>query len=337
MKINEGVRSAKKRFPEYQDHIDKIALYLDPTPTKKYTEWLVWMFLKELKWAFNNDPIIFFHFKDAVRPLFEKFYELTQNHIMKGKESDIWSYNNIQEIRDAVAIHEEKRYEKMQVPVKKYDYDEIPVYFIETKEQAQKYGYRSKWCISSVLAMNRFDQYNSENFVFFVFLKDRKFCTLIRRTDYKFVVWNDLNKTVDESEITDLIPKSFFYDIIVEQKRNTQVNIKEEMLGGSTEPRNSGRGFGSQPNDSINHYLNILKQGKKLRLRSGGDEWRGKYVMLKGDGLVLFDPQEVTDTPIGMEFLVKNEFEIHEVLTKDQKNILVELMNTSDWDVKNDN
>lgn len=110
------------------------------------------------------------------------------------------------------------------------------------------------------------------------------------------------------------------------------MKIKEEMLGGSTELRNSGRGFGSQPNDSIAHYLNILKQGKKLRLISGSSKWRSKYVMLKGDGLVLFDPQEVTDTPIGMEFLAKNEFEIHENISKDQKRRLVKLMNTSDWE-----
>jgi len=38
MIIQEGVISAKKRFPKYADHIDAIAFYYDSSPTKKYTE-----------------------------------------------------------------------------------------------------------------------------------------------------------------------------------------------------------------------------------------------------------------------------------------------------------
>jgi len=172
---------------------------------------------------------------------------------------------------------------------------------------------------------------NNENFVFFVFFQEKKFCVLVNRHDnQEFQVWNDENKIVRREEVIDWVPESFFLDIIEQQQK---VGINENMLGNSTEYRHQGRGFNNmnKTSDKIGNYIMMLKRGDKLRLKTPNSMARGKYLMMKGNDFILYDPYEHIETPVGYDFIVNSEFAVNE-MTDSQREKLIESLNNTEWD-----
>jgi len=89
------------------------------------------------------------------------------------------------------------------------------------------------------------------------------------------------------------------------QKKYGKVN--EEMLGGSTIPRNSGRGFypyNTEPkeDDTMNHYMNLLRRGRRLKIMD--EDPSEKYLVMKDNKFyVLYLPTQET-TPVDMNFIM---------------------------------
>lgn len=94
-KLNEGMSQARKlyvdtkKIPEYV--LDELAK-LDPTPQKKYIEWMARSFLTD------NDIR---HYE-----VIKKFDELANRNILRGEEKDITRYKNIESIADKLRQYE---------------------------------------------------------------------------------------------------------------------------------------------------------------------------------------------------------------------------------------
>jgi len=269
----EGLRSAKKRFNAIvcDEFIEKIAEICDPSKTKKYTEWIVHQFIKSVeknkvdgsysfsKWiAFDNIYEISKKFSEEFDQ-WKKWgifdwsidwlpkYDLCVNRkLITGKDADIYSYDMESQsdmarfnkiLRNAINKINQRNLEK--VPhAQRFQYEDSQIFFVKTREQACKYGYRTTWCTSSINAPNPFNDYNSKFYVFFVVNNNKKYMVMVSKNkrflaieddDLPFYtdsveVWNQKNERLDmkdmKSFFDNIIPFKFFKDIIKKEIDN---------------------------------------------------------------------------------------------------------------------
>ncbi len=218
--LNEGVNSAIKKYKDdiNPNFIKFIADEVDPSPTKKYTEWLTKSMIMS---SFRNmtsdqDNINIWHIimKDRKEAILQ-FDELVKGRFLKGKEADIWSYQDLFALQMALFHNYRDWMAKKKVPVKKYKYKGIEILHIETKDQAKKYGYDTRWCIAAAVSQNQFDGYNEKNNIFYVTLGREKFAVLLYRTNKKIVnIYNAEDYKVKHDDVFDFVPKRVFDNIL---------------------------------------------------------------------------------------------------------------------------
>jgi hypothetical protein len=135
---------------------------IDPTPQKKYIEWIV----KQINGDSTN------HNLQRVKNLITLFHKNNQ----RFQNKDIYSYNTVDELENVVndviakKTSKERRFEKKRGSDTIYEDNEITVVFIGSRESCQIYGAGSKWCIT-MKDMMYYEHYNAENTVFYFVLR----------------------------------------------------------------------------------------------------------------------------------------------------------------------
>jgi len=212
--ILEGVRSVIKKYngkisPTF---IKLVADKVDPSPTKKYTEWLIkqwWLIFSEKEkanasWLADyaiKYPENFIVFVRNWADVISKYYELCKNNVLKGKESDIYSIDSLPELRrvvDDAWIKWKSKSEK----VNKYDFNNWLIVIPSNKIQSIIYGQHTKWCISSSILGNQFDEYNEKNYIFIFINKNTnsKYAVLLNRNmPWTYAIWNELDDRLPNS------------------------------------------------------------------------------------------------------------------------------------------
>jgi hypothetical protein len=147
---------------------------LDPSPTKKYLDWIVRSLVemtedggKFTREAFHN---VYSAMYSTFSNLFRDFYKFTEDRIITGKEADINSYSYWRELDDAIKkakMHNQerliRRYSKKDVEVRE-DAELIlstDSYFIVRPDSTGAsifYGKNTPWCVS-LPGNEHFDNY----------------------------------------------------------------------------------------------------------------------------------------------------------------------------------
>ena len=154
--IKEGVAAARKSYLDTdkinQSSFDAL-VNIDPTPQKKYIEWMVKTFV--------NGKL---HHLDVNKyGIIKDFNSLVDKNVIKNK--DINSYENIEKVYDEVKKHEDvKTKGDIERAVKKegtkvvFENDKVLVVIPLTRESSCFYGKGTKWCTSGDV-YNYFNDY----------------------------------------------------------------------------------------------------------------------------------------------------------------------------------
>jgi len=196
--IEEGINSVIKRFGHvWPEKGIRWMADLDPSPTKKYIEWYINSMSDDKSFGFDeimkeyieeDNFASWLHYFRHVKNSFDRFYALTKNHRIRGKQADIWSYENWRDLTDHIEKFENERLDKDEKIIKKEtskkQIDNWLAVMPITKEQCIVYGQGTKWCISAKVD-NQFDRYYSDYNIFIIINKnnDEKFAILISKHD----------------------------------------------------------------------------------------------------------------------------------------------------------
>jgi len=159
--LSEGrIDDLKVKYPDHIKIIDRLAI-ADPSPTKKYLDWM-------LKQAINDEPVA------EIVNLIKKFEKEKQRLQVK----DINSYATLADLRNAFEIlgtskGEDKKLAKSGAQVI-YAQGSIVVLRVTTKEASCYYGRGTKWCIAATQSHNYFASYVKRGVKFYFIIDKSK-------------------------------------------------------------------------------------------------------------------------------------------------------------------
>jgi hypothetical protein len=191
--IEGKIEDLQKKYPNVS--VPAVA-EIDPTPTKKYLEWLV----KQADAGANSTEL-------------EEIIEKFQDKGSRLEKKDINSYKTIGDLRAAldkisdVSKRKEKEHIKTGGANVIYENDDVKVYYIKDRSACLLYGSNTKWCITEE-SPEHWDDYTNQGANFYFVIRKRP-----QRNKYDKVAIAVLN---DSFEIYDALDNrlddSFFAD-----------------------------------------------------------------------------------------------------------------------------
>jgi hypothetical protein len=200
--LSEGLASAIAKYGEMAEE----ASWGDPTPTKKYTEFLAKHYDDILDvYEGTQDEVIMY---DIMRDILKKFNKISKNLSKK----DINHYESWNEVLDSVKEYNtrtDKRNPIKQIhPESKviFENDEVIIIRVYSYKASEQYG-SGKFCIAS--NEDTWDDYTEDGGKYFYLFKKNNVhrpCVIEMFKDdetgqIKFVGWTHLNKSVNAQEI----------------------------------------------------------------------------------------------------------------------------------------
>ena len=221
----------------------------------------------------------------AARSLINRFNEVEGALAKK----DIFTYNNIDELKAAIGAVTTKREQVTKGAIKVFENDKATVLLIRTKEASIKHGRKTEWCISyddsgkdaqgdeeHDVTGNRFDSYSlsvGEPSIYFVISKtnDEKFAILKNKDGGYGEIRDKNNGTVELQYILSKynLPESIFkYVHLTDQERFSL--IKKDLIHGYLYARDVIKGRWPEAEPYIMKdphiaylYANDLMEGKR--------------------------------------------------------------------------
>ena len=202
--LHEGLASARKRYVDteviHKETFD-LLVEIDPSPTKKYLEWMCGEVLRAKEAGHVLSQYIF-----DMEHTFKKFYELSKRG--KIENTDINVYDNIVGIADAVEAGEremsviELRGEAKKGAKKIYNSDRFLMLRIDTHASSKMYGAGTRWCISTRSP----DQFNSyvdrgNTFYFLISKATKEKVALTVGSDGRIVVYLSNDSFIDKQDL----------------------------------------------------------------------------------------------------------------------------------------
>lgn len=178
-KINllEGEADLRKQYLDSrrisEDAYNKL-LSIDPTPQKKYLEWMIKKYIIMGSKTENLEKF------QSIR----NYYELFNKNLVPKEKRDINSFKNLEElddlIRDLANVKtgsEVRRYIKgddINPEDIVFENDKVTVVMPKNKEDSCKYGKNTKWCTAASSSSNYFDDYyiRQRGALYYVIVKD---------------------------------------------------------------------------------------------------------------------------------------------------------------------
>lgn len=130
----------------------------DPTPNKKYTQWMARQFASGQPAVSKMEDI-----ESTLSDYVHRFHNLNQRRRLAAPFNDINRYPNAVALMDKIEQTEEDNPETQQGKADKvYQDDLVTVIIPRDQEAACRYGRQTRWCTAAVHGMNYFDQYNRQ-------------------------------------------------------------------------------------------------------------------------------------------------------------------------------
>jgi len=170
-RLFEGIKSAKVKYVEtgkLSMNIFNTLVDLDPTPQKKYIEWM--------SKAYVNGQ------KDIDKfEIISDFDQLVSRNKIRGDQSDINKYKTTEDVYDVVKHYEaepSKTEQEKEIKTtgadKVFENDKIRIYLIKSKEASCIYGSGTKWCTSAKSSHNYFHTYYYDDYVNLYYILKKK-------------------------------------------------------------------------------------------------------------------------------------------------------------------
>ena len=180
---------------------------LDPTPTKKYLEWII----KNIVLGDDDVNVLYANVSEEILDYLRRFYGLSEKNQIENK--DINLYKNFDELVTAVLEAEDRTSKKSLVGQydKLYEDEEYVMVRPLTTEASCKFGVDTKWCIAARMD-NAFSRYTEkgQNEFFFVIKKGAgrgiHNRLAVQMSNYgKITVWNSEDR-IEDPKILNTLP-----------------------------------------------------------------------------------------------------------------------------------
>jgi len=205
--IEEGEVSARKKYVETgkvpEDVFNKL-LEIDPTPQKKYIEWMCKIYSQEKPEINEFEKVI------------PKFDKLVNKGVLPVDARNIQLYKSLKEVSrkveefDVPTKSELERKAKVEGAEKVFENDKAVVYKITTWEASCLYGRGTRWCISAEKESGSFYDYSMKNAIYFVIRKQPKgdaydkIAVLVDKSGKK-QYWDAKDKQIDEKKAVEIL------------------------------------------------------------------------------------------------------------------------------------
>jgi hypothetical protein len=180
----------------------------DPTPTKKYLQWMVnkgindWKTNSKQNWM--DDPSKFV-------PLINKYEKLKNTKKIKPEHAEINKFNSLNDFWSMIDTYEEAQSKKDKKSIGQelidageanvvVDNDKWRIIIPKTEKASCYFGVNTRWCTAATKSENRFDSYNSEGDLYIILLKkENKRWQFFMANDYsEFEFKDELDKEVED-------------------------------------------------------------------------------------------------------------------------------------------
>ena len=163
-KLDDLLQYYNDKYDDEYDGIIEVAYEEDPSPTKKYFNWMSKIFIELDQKGLPieiNDLVLMINYFDKNQHKFEKkdIYQYTYDEFVKKYEESITKIT--------------KKELELSGVEKLYEDDKYLLVRPKNKEASCKYGANTKWCIASN-TNNYFENYSNANLFFFVIDKLRE-------------------------------------------------------------------------------------------------------------------------------------------------------------------
>ena len=157
--------SVKKLIDMYKNKLSEHEIQqiidMDPSPTKKYSQWMIKRYIEE-------HPVMSY-----MKGLIEEFHDYANRKLIKGQDADIFRYKTLERLQDKLAEVDPVSKSQMKKTVVNLDYidpndvvyENDKVVVVEPKDwkSSCKYGY-SSWCTASTNPLrNQWANYRYQN------------------------------------------------------------------------------------------------------------------------------------------------------------------------------
>jgi len=221
--LMEGLRSALKRFGNVlsQEFIEWVVLYFDPTPQKKYAEWILREFIKNKNFKNVKDNVNkimdkfethynSMHFRrswfPSARNTLKSFEDLKDTKHLKGIDVYQFSFTELfllvqdaEKKRDEEVQKKNERMAKILGP--KAERKQIGKWLVvkcANMHEAMYWGSGANWCMSTKSRSNQFDAYARTHEIFILKNEDEMFAVLVDWSDYGVQIWTKSNDKMDK-------------------------------------------------------------------------------------------------------------------------------------------
>jgi DUF971 family protein len=192
----------------------------DPTPTKKYLQWIVnkgindWKTNSKQNWM--DDPSKFV-------PLINKYEKLKNTKKIKPEHAEINKFNSLNDFWTMIDTYEEVQSKKDKKSVGQelidageakvvVDNDKWRIIIPKTEKASCYFGVNTRWCTAATKSQNRFDSYNSEGNLYIILLKkENKRWQFFMSDDYSDFEFKDErdDEVVNYTKWMDMYPEVF--------------------------------------------------------------------------------------------------------------------------------
>jgi len=221
----------KKKYKNISsDEIEEIYA-LDPSKTKKYSNWMIQQFVNGYPLKEIHSTIIEFEKKQKVLP-----------------EQDIEKYKTLDMLKTTLSNvsskSEEKRKVKKEGSKKIYEDEQVLVIRLDSKEACITYGKGSKWCIAQK-DEQQYERYKSNNVIFYFLLSKiyndstySKIAISVERDADNNVITSDLwdakDKNISLEELRGLyINGDEILSICIENAKKQESSILSKIFNGT--------------------------------------------------------------------------------------------------------
>lgn len=197
--INEGLARAKELYlntEKIPSDVFEDLVELDPTPKKKYIEWICRDFFSN---GGRTDSM------DMYSSIAD-FDQLVNKGLIKGAEADISRYKTLEQVADKVNQYvdiqsntQKKKQEKLDGAEVVFDNDKCTIYHVLSKKASCIYGAGTRWCTAASSSSNYFNKYHfDQNVNLYYVIPKGEFLQSVGK--HAVAVYENGNKTVFNAE-----------------------------------------------------------------------------------------------------------------------------------------
>lgn len=136
----------------------------DPTPNKKYTQWMARQFTSGLSAVTTLEDVT-----STLSDYVTKFHKLNQKRRLQPPLNDINRYRDVYHLMDVLDDIPDEDQEATGQAKKAYQDSDVSVVIPLDQQAACKYGRQTRWCTAAVHGKNYFNEYNDQGPLYILF------------------------------------------------------------------------------------------------------------------------------------------------------------------------